>query len=155
MPNEIEHKFLVNKGLWAGVSPEKTVFIRQVYLLTEPEISIRIRTKDNEGFITIKGKSQGPVRREYEYPIPLKDANELIEKSSATLIEKKRHIVYYKNMKWEVDEFLGTNSGLILCEIELESEDQQYEKPEWIDKEVTDDMRYYNSVLSVNPYSKW
>ncbi|HPB24908.1 MAG TPA: CYTH domain-containing protein, partial [Bacteroidales bacterium] len=128
---------------------------RQVYLLTEPEISIRIRTKDNEGFITIKGRSQGPVRSEYEYPIPIEDANELIEKYSATLIEKKRHIVYYKNKKWEVDEFLGTNSGLILCEIELESEDQQYEKPEWIDKEVTDDMRYYNSVLSVNPYSKW
>jgi adenylate cyclase len=155
MATEIEHKFLVIKDIWEKVIPYKSVEIKQAYLLTDPEKTIRIRTKGNSGFITIKGKSIGASRLEFEYEIPIEDANDLINKFCSNLIEKTRHLVIQEKHTWEVDEFKGLNSGLIVAEIELNSEDENYSLPNWIDKNVTDDLRYANSNLSIKPFTTW
>jgi CYTH domain-containing protein len=126
MATEIEHKYLVIKDIWKKIIPNKSVEIKQAYLLTDPEKTIRVRTKGNSGFITIKGKSIGSSRLEFEYEIPIEDANELINKFCSNLIEKTRHIVIHDNNTWEVDEFKGLNEGLIVAEIELTSEDEKY-----------------------------
>ena len=155
MATEIEHKYLVIKDIWKKIIPNKSVEIRQAYLLTDPEKTIRVRTKGNSGFITIKGKSNGSSRLEFEYEIPIEDAIELINKFCSNLIEKTRHIVIHDNNTWEVDEFKGLNAGLIVAEIELASEDEKYSIPNWIDKNVTEDIRYANSNLSINPFMTW
>ena len=155
MPTEIEHKYLVIKDIWEKVIPDKSVEIKQAYLLTDPEKTIRIRTKGNAGFITIKGKSSGASRLEFEYEIPIEDANDLINKFCSNLIEKTRHIVINDNNTWEVDEFKGLNAGLIVAEIELNSEDENYLIPDWIDKNVTEELKYANSNLSIKPFSTW
>ncbi len=155
MATEIEHKFLVFKNIWEKVIPDKSVEIKQAYLLTDPEKTIRVRTKGNSGFITIKGKSNGAIRLEFEYEIPIEDANELINKFCSNLIEKTRHIVIHDDNNWEVDEFKGLNEGLIVAEIELTSEDEKYSIPNWVDKNVTDDLRYANSNLTIKPFSTW
>ena len=155
MATEIEHKYLVIKDIWGKVIPNKSVEIKQAYLLTDPEKTIRIRTKGNAGFITIKGKSNGASRLEFEYEIPIDDANDLINKFCSNLIEKTRHLVIHENHTWEVDEFKGLNAGLIVAEIELNSEDENYLIPDWIDKNVTDDLSYANSNLSIKPFSTW
>lgn len=155
MATEIEHKYLVIKDIWENVIPDKSVEIKQAYLLTDPEKTIRVRTKGNVGFITVKGKSNGASRLEFEYEIPIDDANELINKFCSNLIEKTRHILIHDNKTWEVDEFKGLNAGLIVAEIELNSEDENYSIPDWIDKNVTDDLRYANSNLSIKPFSTW
>ena len=155
MATEIEHKYLVIKDIWKKIIPNKSVEIRQAYLLTDPEKTIRVRTKGNSGFITIKGKSNGSSRLEFEYEIPIEDANELINKFCSNLIEKTRHIVIHDNNTWEVDEFKGLNAGLIVAEIELASEDEKYSIPNWIDKNVTENIRYANSNLSINPFMTW
>jgi CYTH domain-containing protein len=155
MATEIEHKYLVNKDLWNNLIPDKSVEIKQAYLLTDPEKTIRIRTKGNSGFITIKSKAIGGSRLEFEYEIPIADAIELINKFCSNLIEKTRHIVIHDNNTWEVDEFKGLNEGLIVAEIELTSEDDKYSIPNWIDKNVTEDLRYANSNLSIRPFTTW
>ena len=155
MATEIEHKYLVIKDIWEKVIPDKSVEIKQAYLLTDPEKTIRIRTKGNAGFITIKGKSSGASRLEFEYEIPIEDANDLINKFCSNLIEKTRHIVINDNNTWEVDEFKGLNAGLIVAEIELNSEDEIYSIPDWIDKNVTEELKYANSNLSIKPISTW
>lgn len=152
---EIEHKYLVKHELWKQITPNKIVQIRQAYLSKDPAKTIRIRTAGEKGFITIKGKSVGASRPEYEYEIPLGEANELINKFCNTLIEKTRHYVLYENKTWEVDVFEGLNAGLIVAEIELNSEDENYLKPDWIDRDVTEDRRYANSNLTVNPFTNW
>jgi adenylate cyclase len=111
--------------------------------------------KVNAGFITIKGKSTGASRLEFEYEIPIDDAIELINKFCSNLIEKTRHIVIHDNNTWEVDEFKGLNAGLIVAEIELTSEDEIYSIPDWIDKNVTEDLRYANSNLTIKPFTTW
>ncbi len=155
MATEIEHKFLVFKNIWKKVIPDKSVEIKQAYLLTDPEKTIRVRTKGNSGFITIKGKSNGAIRLEFEYEIPIEDANELINKFCSNLIEKTRHIVIHDDNTWEVDEFKGLNEGLIVAEIELTCEDEKYSIPNWIDKNVTEDLRYANSNLTIKPFTTW
>ncbi len=152
---EIEHKYLVKEELWKKISPDKIVKIKQAYLSKDPEKTIRIRVAGDKGFITIKGKSVGASRPEYEYEIPLAEAVELINKFCNNAIEKTRHYVLYENKTWEVDVFEGPNAGLIVAEIELNSEDEKYSKPEWIDRDVTTDRRYANSNLIVNPFSTW
>jgi adenylate cyclase len=129
MATEIEHKYLVIKDIWGKIIPNKSVEIRQAYLLTDPEKTIRVRTKGNSGFITIKGKANRASRLEFEYEIPIEDAIELINKFCSNLIEKIRHIVIHDNNTWEVDEFKGLNEGLIVAEIELTSEDEKYSIP--------------------------
>jgi CYTH domain-containing protein len=124
-------------------------------LLTNPDKTIRVRTKGNNGYITIKGKTVGASRPEFEYEIPIADANELIDSFCANLIEKTRHIVIHDNKTWEIDEFKDLNEGLIVAEIELTSEDEKYSIPNWVDKNVTDDLRYANSNLTIKPYKTW
>jgi len=155
MAIEIEHKYLVKQDLWNRILPSKSVRIKQGYLSTEPGKSIRVRVLDQQGFITIKGASVGPKRLEYEYEIPVQDAEELLDGFCTKLVSKVRHYVQYDNHTWEVDVFDGPNLGLVIAEIELQSEDELYSKPEWIDEDITHDFRYSNSNLSLNPYSTW
>lgn len=155
MATEIEHKYLIKPELWKKVIPYERVDIRQGYLLTDPAKTLRVRTKGKTGYITIKGKTQGASRAEFEYEIPLADALELLTGFCSQVIEKTRHLVLYEGKTWEVDEFKGLNAGLIVAEIELSSEDENYDLPDWVDKNVTNDLRYANSNLSVKPFSSW
>jgi CYTH domain-containing protein len=155
MATEIEHKYLVNFELWLQVVPDKSVEIKQGYLLTDPNKTVRVRTKGQVGYITIKGKTIGASRPEFEYEIPLADANQLITNFCSNVIEKTRHYVFYKNNTWEVDVFDGLNQGLIVAEIELNSEEELYQKPDWVTKNITDDTQYANSNLSIKPFSTW
>ncbi len=155
MAKEIEYKFLIDKKLWSKVLYQKRFKIIQAYLHKDSEKVIRVRMQDKKGFLTIKGKSQGIVRDEFEYQIPYKDAKELIRKFADKIIEKTRYIVNFKGKKWEVDVFDGLNKGLIMAEIELKSADESFVKPEWILEDVTLDSRYHNSNLVSHPYTKW
>jgi adenylate cyclase len=155
MPKEIEHKYLIDKEAWKGATPDRSHRIKQGYLSTDPDKTVRVRTRDDKGFITIKGKTHGATRLEYEYEIPVIDATELLASFCTNIIEKVRHVVTHDNKLWEVDEFEGLNAGLVVAEIVLSSEEEQYTIPPWIGKNVTDDMRYANSNLSVRPFRSW
>jgi adenylate cyclase len=155
MAVEIERKFLVDKQKWSEADKGKGYLFRQGYILTDPAKTIRIRVTDDTGFITIKGKSVGASRPEYEYPIPKRDAQELLDNFCQSDISKLRYIVKYSDNKWEIDEFLGENEGLIVAEIELTSEQESFDVPDWIDREVTGEEKYYNSKLSLTPFKTW
>lgn len=144
---EIERKFLVDKTLWQKVKPKDGATIIQGYLQKKPEKTVRIRVKNNTGFITIKGKTTGVSRLEFEYQIPVADAKEMIHTFCDRYIEKTRYIVKYKGFSWEVDEFLSPKKGLILAEIELPDENQEFLLPNWVEKEVSGDAQYYNSNM--------
>jgi len=154
MGKEIERKFLVKNDNWRYGA--RGVTCRQGYLNREKERTVRIRIIDNKGFITVKGMATGLVRPEFEYEIPLDDAetmlNHLCEKP---VIEKIRYKIPYKDLLWEVDEFLGENRGLVLAEVELASEEHVFEKPEWIGKDVTALPQYLSSNLVIIPFSRW
>lgn len=152
---EIERKFIVNKKEWEKISKPRGKHLQQGYLLTDPEKTIRIRITDDKAYLTIKGITKGATRKEFEYEIPKSDANELLMNFSVSGLTKTRYKMRYKGKTWEVDEFLGDNTGLIMAEIELKRENEEIEIPEWIDKEVTAEEKYYNSNLSVNPYKNW
>lgn len=150
---EIERKFLVNNDAYKSSSG---VHIQQGYLLGSEEMSIRIRIMEDAACLAIKGSTISATRQEFEYPIPITDAREMInDLCEEPLIDKHRYVVDYKGNTWDVDEFHGPNEGLVIAEIELESEDQSFEKPEWIGEEVTGDERYYNMNLVRNPYKDW
>ncbi len=153
MAIEIERKFLVRGDEWRAAT--EPVHYIQGYLLADERRTVRVRIAGNSGFLTIKGKSGGISRNEFEYRIPLEDARELLKLSVTSIVEKKRSRIEWEGKIWEVDEFEGKNKGLILAEIELLSEDEIIEFPPWIGKEVTGDIRYYNAYLSRNPYSEW
>jgi adenylate cyclase len=151
---EIERKFLLAGDGWRALG--QPVLLRQGYLSSDPERVVRVRVEGDHACITIKGRSSGATRGEWEYPIPLADANELLERlCQQPIVEKYRSKVEFAGNVWEVDEFIGVNQGLVLAEIELQAEDQAFDKPEWIGAEVTDDKRYYNSNLVRHPYSSW
>lgn len=159
MGQEIERKFLVNGDGWR--SGTRTT-IRQGYLVTDKERTVRVRTKETadmsstHAYLTIKGKTTGAARAEYEYEIPVADAQELLDQLCfRPLIEKHRYTLHHETMTWEVDEFFGENAGLVVAEIELEQEEQEFVKPEWLGKEVTDDQRYFNASLTNHPYHEW
>jgi CYTH domain-containing protein len=152
---EIERKFLVHKPIWSNVVKPKGEYYRQGYLLTDPEKTIRVRVTDSTAFLTIKGKSNTLSRPEFEYEIPKAEANELLNLFAKNIIEKRRYKLRMENKWWEVDEFFGDNEGLLMAEIELGSETEEVVFPEWIGKEVTQDRRYYNSNLSLEPYKNW
>jgi adenylate cyclase len=155
MPLEIERKFLVN-GEFRNAALETTRIV-QGYICAVPGRTVRIRTRDSKAYITIKG-SAGPTgftRYEWEKEIPVEEAQELLRLCEPALIEKTRYIVKHVDHLFEVDEFSGDNAGLVIAEVELKSEDEYFEKPAWLGKEVTGDLRYYNSYLSRNPYSRW
>jgi CYTH domain-containing protein len=155
MPTEIERKFLVNSVLWAKINPSKSVRIQQAYLSTDPEKTIRVRTLDTKAYLTIKGKTTGISRAEFEYEIPIEDAHELIDGFCSSVIKKIRHYLNYQEKLWEIDVFEGLNEGLIVAEIELESEHESFEKPSFIGEEVSNDFRYQNANLSQKPYTTW
>jgi CYTH domain-containing protein len=151
---EIERKFLLVGEAWKKLA--QGVRYRQGYLSTSKESTVRVRTIENTGYLTVKGKSTGATRSEFEYEIPVEDANAMLDQLCAKpLIEKNRYKIDYQGFTWEVDEFFGENQGLVVAEIELESEDQPYTKPEWVGAEVTQDQRYFNSNLARNPYCHW
>jgi len=154
MGTEIERKFLLIGDSWRSLATGTKY--RQGYLNSTKERVVRVRTIDDDGFLTIKGITTGATRVEYEYKIPKKDATEMLDElCEKPIIEKNRYKIDFAGFIWEVDEFFGENQGLIVAEIELESEEQPFEKPEWIGDEVTGDPKYFNSNLIVNPYTKW
>ena len=144
---EIERKFLVKEQLWQGIEKPSPSRIVQAYLVNSAEKNVRIRIKGTKGFLTIKGPTQGISRAEFEYEIPLKDADELISTFAEKVIEKFRYEISFKNHLWKVDVFTGKLEGLYLAEIELNSEDEHFELPDWVGEEVSTDPNYYNSNL--------
>jgi len=159
MGKEIERKFLVKRLDWRTTVG---AYYRQGYLNLDKMRTVRVRTVHDlasgeaHGYLTIKGKSVGASRAEYEYEIPLEDATELLNQlCQRPLIEKTRYRVPYGEVIWEVDEFAGENTGLVVAEVELEELDQPFAIPEWVGEEVTADPRYFNSALVEHPFTRW
>lgn len=144
---EIERKFLVDHEKWMMVEKPEPKHIVQAYIMNLPEKTLRVRTKGNKGFLTIKGKTVGISRSEFEYEIPLDDAKQLIHQFTDKQLSKDRYEIKVGDHLWEVDEFHGKLEGLILAEIELSSEDETFELPFWILEDVSLDPEYYNSRL--------
>jgi CYTH domain-containing protein len=154
MAQEIERKFLLRTEGWRGLAPGR-VYV-QGYLAGNEACSVRVRIAENTASLAIKSATAGACRREFEYPLPLADAQQMLDLlAGKPLIEKTRYTIEYKGFYWEIDEFHGNNQGLIVAEIELEREDQAFEKPAWIGEEVTGDPRYYNANLARVPYCAW
>lgn len=154
MAVEIERKFLVNLQQW--FPPDNGLLYRQGYLYTVNGNTVRVRVIGNQGYLTLKGKTQGVKRSEFEYLIPVAEAKEILETlCDRPLIEKIRYKIAIGELVWEIDEFLGDNQGLILAEVELKEENQEILFPNWVGEEVTHDPRYYNSNLAQNPFSQW
>ena len=162
MGTEIERKYLVKQAEWrsqkAYLQNQSTDFGKkycQGYIPTDNQTTVRLRTIGKQGYLTIKSKAVGHTRNEFEYPIPFLDAQEMLDNLCLQpLIEKFRYKINIDNLTWEVDEFLGENEGLIIAEVELESENQTINIPHWIEREVND-KKYFNSYLVKNPYSQW
>ncbi len=155
MGKEIERKFLIKKE--ASFPKENPMRITQGYLSSVPERTVRVRIKGEKGFITIKGigNESGASRFEWEKEIPVEEVQELLKICEPGVIDKTRYNVKVGNHTFEIDEFYGENQGLIVAEVELQSENEEFEKPEWLGEEVTGDPTYYNSMLMKNPYTKW
>jgi adenylate cyclase len=154
MGEEIERKFLVSSEAWRETA-EGTRY-RQGFLSTEPERTVRVRVAGPRGSITVKGKNVGACRAEFEYEIPVADAERMLDTlCKRPLIEKVRYVLAIDAHTWEIDVFEGDNAGLVVAEIELRREDEAFERPEWVGDEVTDDPRYFNSNLVANPYRAW
>jgi adenylate cyclase len=154
MGTEIERKYLLRNDLWReGASG---TMYRQGYLNSVKERTVRIRTVGDKAFLTIKGITVGATRAEYEYPIPTDDCNAMLDAlAEKPLIEKKRYKIKHGGLIWEIDEFFGDNKGLIVAEVELQSESQSFSKPDWVGEEVSGDPRYFNSNLIKHPFTKW
>jgi adenylate cyclase len=151
---EIERKFLVRGEDWRKGEPG--LLYRQGFLRSSVECVVRVRIQGEAAFITIKGPTEGLRRLEFEYPVPLADAREMLDRlCPQPLMEKYRYRRTFAGHEWEIDEFLGENRGLVVAEVELRSEDEPLTAPEWVDREVTGDPRYYNVNLAQTPYTKW
>lgn len=151
---EIERKFLVVDDGWKYQA--ECVFMRQGYICSDPGRVVRVRIEGERAMLTIKGKTEGISRGEWEYAIPLEDACQLLDVlCEKPLIEKNRYRIPFGGFVWEVDEFFGENAGLIVAEIELESESQSFVKPDWVGQEVSHDSRYANANLFKYPYQRW
>lgn len=155
MGREIERKFLLKNDKWRAEAGEAVSF-RQGYLSTVKERTVRVRTRGGQGYLTIKGITRGVSRVEYEYEIPAAEADEMLsELCEKPLIEKNRYCVKREGLTFEIDEFFGDNQGLVLAEVELESEDQSFTVPDWLGEEVSADPRYFNSNLTKHPFREW
>ncbi|MBW3549998.1 MAG: CYTH domain-containing protein [Proteobacteria bacterium] len=166
MPIEIERKFLVTGEGWRAAA-HKVVPMAQGYLndlaamdaqaegRSAMKASVRVRIAGDAAFLNLKSRELGHTRQEFDYPIPLQDARDLLGLSVGGLIDKRRHYVEHAGHLWEVDEFLGANAGLVVAEIELVSADAVFERPDWVGTEVTDCARYYNLALATRPYALW
>ncbi|WP_426109895.1 CYTH domain-containing protein [Massilia sp. PWRC2] len=150
---EIERKFLLAGDGWRTLGV--AVAMRQGYLSSDKARVVRVRIEGEQAYLTIKGQSVGATRAEWEYAIPLADAEQLLLLCEQPLVEKVRRRIALGPHVWEVDEFFGVNQGLVMAEIELASEQQAFDKPAWIGAEVTADPRYYNSALVKLPYTRW
>lgn len=155
MANEIERKFLV-KGEFKNLASKETRIV-QGYLSSVPERTVRVRIKGDKGFITIKGigNTSGATRYEWEKELPTNEVEELLKICEPGVIDKTRYLVKVGDHTFEVDEFYGENKGLTVAEIELSSESEAFVKPAWLGDEVTGDVKYYNSMLMKNPFTKW
>ncbi len=154
MGTETERKFLVRSSVWKKGAVG--VRYRQGYLCRQEARTVRVRVAGDTGYLTIKGVAEGITRLEYEYPIPLAEASELLDQLCLKpLIEKTRYRIEYRGRVWEVDEFAGENQGLVVAEVELEFPDQALELPGWVGEEVTQDPRYLNANLVEHSFSRW
>ena len=154
MAVEIERKFrLTNTDFLTHRDGER---LTQGYLSHDPRATVRLRVQGDNAWLTIKGKTHGASRSEFEYPIPTADAHAMLDEMCPEgVIDKTRYRIKVGEHVWEVDEFHGDNQGLVVAEVELDSEDQPFERPPWLGEEVTGDPRYYNSALSRTPYGQW
>ncbi len=153
MPLEIERKFLTTSDAFRTLAkPGRLV---QAYLSIGETAVVRLRISDRGAWITVKGSRSGISRAEFEYAVPVADAEMMLKLSPYAIIEKNRYRIPYGGFVWEVDEFLGLNQGLVIAEIELPDEAAIFEKPQWIGEEVSQDPRYQNSNLAIHPYSVW
>lgn len=152
MATEIERKFLVAGDGWRQPA---AVRICQGYLNRDADRTVRVRIAGERGYLTIKGRAKNLTRPEFEYEIPIADAEQLLKLCEGPILEKHRHVLQHAGSRWEVDEFHGDNEGLVVAELELEHEDQPFERPAWLHTEVTHDVRYLNSNLSARPYRTW
>lgn len=154
MAVEIERKFLVRDTSWKD-QVRRSIVIKQGYLSTDPDRTVRIRIKGERGVLTVKGRSQGVSRAEFEYEIPRADAEAMLLLCDDVPIEKIRHEILVGGKLWELDVFEGQNQGLVLAEIELVVEHEAFEVPAWAGQEVSGDVRYFNSFLSKTPFATW
>ena len=154
MATEIERKYLLKNDGWRAGA--EGVLYRQGYLSTAAERNVRVRTIGERAYLTVKGKGEGITRLEFEYEIPLADGEAMLDRlCHRPLIEKVRYKIEHGGLVWEVDEFRGDNAGLVVAEVELESEDQVFAAPPWVGEEVTADPRYLNANLVRRPYTTW
>ena len=154
MAQEIERKFLVNMD--KVDLPQQGLTICQGYIKTADKTTVRIRIMGDKAFLTLKGATQGISRSEFEYEIPVTDARQMLnELCTGPVVDKTRYLITHKSHLWELDIFAGDNEGLVVAEVELDSEDEQPELPDWVTEEVTGDKRYYNSNLLSNPFKNW
>lgn len=153
MAVEIERKFLVVSNEWKSSVFDSQV-CKQGYMVTEPKRSVRVRVIGDQGFLTVKGATDGISRMEFEYEIDLADAKYMLMLCDQ-LVEKTRHYIEHGGLTWELDEFEGLNAGLVMAEVELDSESQKVDKPSWAGEEVSGDERYFNGYLSKHPFTRW
>ncbi len=155
MGQEIEHKFLVVGDDWRSQVRSSTRIV-QGYLAHTDRATIRVRIRSEKAYLTLKGPSSGIARSEYEYPIPVADAQAMLDEMAAgPVVDKVRHLIDVDGFTWELDVFAGENSGLVMAEVEVPSADTEFPLPEWAGQEVSDDPRYYNVNLAQNPYRNW
>lgn len=159
MPLEIERKFLPRDDRWRA-HIQRSDAMSQGYLMPAhasagERASVRVRITGADAWLNIKSRDMGPVRQEFEYPIPPEDAQSLLSLCVGARVEKRRHHVDHAGHAWEIDEFQCDNAGLLVAEIELEAVGQPFERPPWLGREVTDLPRYYNLALASRPYSQW
>jgi adenylate cyclase len=155
MALEIERKFRVIDQRWRHEISHSTL-LRQGYLANTTRASVRVRLAGEHAWLSVKAMTPGRARAEYEVPLAVADASEMLDRlCEAALIEKWRHIVLHDGNRWEIDEFLGANAGLVIAELELDSEAQEFARPEWLGAEVTQEERYYNFRLAQHPYTQW
>ncbi|ABW27798.1 CYTH domain-containing protein [Acaryochloris marina] len=150
---EIERKFLVTGEAWRSMG--QSIPLVQGYLAGSDQATVRVRIAGDTGFLTVKGRVKNLTRQEFEYEIPVADAEAMMDLCQPRVVEKTRYKIPIENLIWEVDEFAGTNQGLVLAEVELTSPEQFVSLPSWIGLEVSDDPRYFNSYLAAHPYSTW
>ncbi|MGZ3764323.1 MAG: CYTH domain-containing protein [Mucilaginibacter sp.] len=155
MAAEIERKFLVDHEKWNLINKSDGTHYRQGYILNTEDKTVRVRISDKQGFLNLKSRVSQVTRKEYEYEIPLEDGIEILDAFTKGGTEKIRYRIPHFGKIWEVDVFLGYNTGLIVAEIELTSETEKFEIPDWVTAEVTDDNRYANASLSIVPYCTW
>ena len=153
MPLEIERKFLVDTRKWNPT--DKGTRLVQAYLSIDPNPTVRVRIAGEKAFLTIKGRSKTISRPEYEYEIPVDEAQEMMKLAISNPVEKTRYKIMHEGFLWEVDVFSEKNVGLVIAELELESENQAFPRPDWLLAEVSGDRRYYNSFLSEHPFLEW